>query len=691
MQGQAWPWMWLLFGHLLVLAVTGHGENNEHDKTELHPVFLHENWTAPIATTGLLYPRESETREVRSLDGMWRLLMSQPNDPLQGIREKWYENSLQKTGQEILPMPVPASYNDITTDNNLRDHVGTVWYERTFFVPRYWIENRRTWLRFGSVHYAAVVWINGRNAMRHSIGHLPFEAEITNLLNFGGENRITVMCNNRLTNRTVPQGQVSTVKTDNGETPIQSYTFDFFNYAGIHRSVHLYTTPVVHISDIAISTQLSSDQVGRIDYRIWLDGTTEDSTMQPTHVLVQLRDRDGVVAAQQFNRAVYNGTLLVPGPKLWWPYLMHPEPGYLYSLEFELFMSRSDGDDGKELLDAYRLPVGIRTLSWTSTSLLLNEKPLYLRGFGRHEDSDIRGKGLDNALLARDINLIKWVGANAYRTSHYPYSEESMQFADEHGIMVIDECSAVNIDLFEPELLSNHMSALEQLIHRDRNHASVIAWSVANEPRSFKMGALGYFQALVNYTRSIAHGRPLTAAINASPDPPKQCHLAPFLDIVGFNRYNAWYQNSGRTDMIVNLLTEEAQRWHQNFGKPVILFEYGADTMEGLHSLPAYIWSEDYQVALFSQHFKAFDKLRKQKWFIGEFVWNFADFKTAQTYTRVGGNKKGVFTRARQPKEVAHILRWRYFALAKELDRVPVPKHLNVYISSQTGQAHIEL
>jgi len=105
---------------------------------------------------------------------------------------------------------------------------------------------------------------------------------------------------------------------------------------------------------------------------------------------------------------------------------------------------------------------------------------------------------LDNALLARDFNMLKWIGANAYRTSHYPYSEESMQFADQHGIMIIDECSAVNIDIFEPQLLEQHMSSLEQLIHRDRNHPSVVAWSVANEPRSTKQGALKYFEWVQN-------------------------------------------------------------------------------------------------------------------------------------------------------------------------------------------------
>ncbi|KAH8233247.1 hypothetical protein KR026_005870 [Drosophila bipectinata] len=689
---------WLLCSILLLLYLAN-GEGFMEEPDLEYPLFDYGNIRLPTPSRGLLYPRESATREVRSLDGMWRLVRSEASDPFQGIRDKWYQNSLRKTGREVLAMPVPASYNDITT-NDLRDHVGTVWYERTFFVPRLWKGTQRTWLRFGSVHYSALVWINGRNATHHAIGHLPFEADISGLLNFGGENRITVMCDNRLGNRTIPQGTVNNVKTDNGTVPIQSYTFDFFNYAGIHRSVHLYTTPIVYISDLQVSSQLTSEGLGRIDYRIWIDGIQESHMgANLSHIHVQLRDREDQVAAQQINKGIYHGTLLVPDPHPWWPYLMHPDPGYLYDLQFKLFVETNEGE-AEVMLDSYRLPVGIRNLKWNNESLLLNGVPLYLRGFGRHEDADIRGKGLDNALLARDFNLIKWIGANAYRTSHYPYSEESMQFADEHGIMIINECPGVNIDIFEPQLLENHMSSMEQLIHRDRNHPSVIAWSVANEPRSYKPGALKYFESLVNYTRGIAHGRPLTAAINANPS---ACHLTQFLDIVGFNRYNSWYQNTGRTDMIVDLLTDEARKWRKTYGKPVIQFEYGGDTMEGMHSLPAFVWSEEYQVELFSRHFIAFDKLRAEKWFIGEFVWNFADFRTAQSgiifyihlefilkhylsilaITRVGGNKKGVFTRNRQPKEVAFLLRRRYFALAQELHQCQLPEDLTVYISKK--------
>lgn len=103
------------------------------------------------------------------------------------------------------------------------------------------------------------------------------------------------------------------------------------------------------------------------------------------------------------------------------------------------------------------------------------------------------------------------------------------------------------------------------------------------------------------------------------------------MDIISFNRYNSWYQNTGRTDMIVERVIQEARSWHEKYQKPVLMSEYGADTLEGLHISPGYVWSEEFQVEMMSRHFEAFDKLRKEGFFIGEFIWNFADFKTAQS------------------------------------------------------------
>ncbi|XP_037821334.1 beta-glucuronidase isoform X1 [Lucilia sericata] len=623
-------------------------------------------------TVGMLYPRESETREVRSLDGIWNFVKSDVTNPTQGIRDKWYTDDLSRV-QETIPMPVPASYNDITTESALRDHVGTVWYDRKFFVPKSWSNQQRVWLRFGSVHYEAFVYVNGEMVVRHEMGHLPFEAEITNKLKYGEENRITVMCDNALIQTTVPQGKITEISRDDGVAIIQQYSFDFFNYAGIHRSVHLYTTPLTFIEEIEVTTDLTKDNtVGFVYYKVNTNGVSANEAASNLYVRVQLRNKEGVIVANETSNSDLKGVLELQKVMPWWPYLMHPEPGYLYQME--VFLHGTDN----VLLDVYRLRVGVRTLSWNNTTFMINNRPVYFRGFGRHEDSDIRGKGLDLALMTRDFNLLKWIGANAYRTSHYPYSEESMQFADENGIMIIDECPSVDTENFKQELLDKHKSAMEQLIHRDRNHPSVVMWSIANEPRTNQLNAGSYFQYVANYTRELDPTRPVTAAIAV---PSQDDKAAKYLDIISFNRYNGWYSNPGRLDMITKRVIDEATTWNKRHNKPVIMSEYGSDTVEGLHILPSYVWSEDYQSQLFSQHFKAFDTLRKKTWFIGEFVWNFADFKTAQTVTRVGGNKKGVFTRNRQPKAVAHLLRKRYFALGREMDQCNFPEDLFTYIT----------
>ncbi|XP_055386768.1 beta-glucuronidase isoform X2 [Condylostylus longicornis] len=622
---------------------------------------------------GLLYPQESETRELRSLDGIWNFVKCDSKTYSQGVIDGWYLKDLSEV-KKTIPMPVPASYNDITTDASLRDHVGSVWYDRKFFIPKQWEKDYRVMIRFGSVHYDTIVWINGNEVVKHSIGHLPFEAEISDVVKFGQENRITVLVDNVLLDNTVPQGTVAEENTDLGYVVTQSYTFDFFNYAGIHRSVHLYTTPKIFVEDIDVKTEFEPEsREGNVKFNVKVGGI-ETEGLHARVIITGKGETEDHSSSGSLVNSTFSGEIKILEAKPWWPYLMDPNPGYLYKMTVKIF----DPKTGEEKpIDVYRLNIGIRTLSWNETSFLINGKPIYFRGFGRHEDSDIRGKGLDYALISRDFNLLKWVGANAYRTSHYPYSEESMQFADEHGIMIIDECPSVDTVIYTDVLLENHKKSLQELIRRDKNHPSAVMWSIANEPRTADARADKYFMKVAQYVRSLDSTRPVTAAIAVGADDDK---AAKHLDIVSFNRYNGWYAHAGKLDMITSYVMKEAEHWHDLHKKPILMSEYGADTVEGLHLLPAFVWTEEYQSDLYSKHFKAFDKLRQKGWFIGEFVWNFADFKTAQTVTRVGGNKKGIFTRNRQPKAAAHLLRKRYFALGRELDNCDLPDDLYQYV-----------
>ncbi|XP_044758780.1 beta-glucuronidase isoform X2 [Coccinella septempunctata] len=623
---------------------------------------------------GVLYPKTTETREKVSLDGLWNFIPANMSQPLEGYSKYWYKHRFIDLNTTVQLMPIPASYNDITTDWSIRDHVGIVWYEQFFYVPVSWSDSKRVWLRFGSVSYAAEVWINGIKVLSHQIGHLPFQVEITDFVNFGKENRVTVSCDNTLLEDTIPQGKLETLSSGRVS---QTYTFDFFNYAGIDRSVFLYSTPIIYIDDITIVTESIENGTALISFNVAFTNCSDENVT--CHV--QLYDKMGNVVATSICDEG-DGKLIVENPKLWWPYLMHEEPGYQYTFEAKLV------DDNGDLVDVYRLPIGIRKLSWTNTTFTINNKPIYLHGFGKHEDSDIRGKGLDLPLIMRDYNLIKWIGANAYRTSHYPYAEEIMDLADSLGIMVIDECPGVNVEGFSDALLKNHKKSLTELIRRDKNRPSVILWSAANEPRTQQAAAKAYFKELIDHIRELDNSRPVTIV---EAQGCKVTASSSFVDIISFNRYNGWYNNGGNIDVITEAVMEEAKCWHDRFQKPVILQEYGGDTLEGLHFLPDYIWSEEYQVDLMSKHFQAFDLLRDQGYFIGEFIWNFADFKTAQTYTRVGGNKKGIFTRNRQPKASAHVLRKRYWGLAEILYNATLPSDLNTYIISKTAKRHEEL
>jgi beta-glucuronidase len=587
----------------------------------------------------MLYPRESETREVKGLSGLWTFRADTEDV---GYDEKWFAGGLPGPTRT---MPVPASYNDITQDVGLRDHIGDVWYERTFFVPARW-EGERVFLRLDSVTHHGTVWVNGRQVARHKGGYLPFGADVSEVLEYGAENRITVAVNNVLDWTTLPPGRILGY-SDKDDYPeghrVQEIWHDFFNYAGIHRPVRLVVTPKTHVSDITVVTDIEGTD-GKVQYEVEVAGGEAD-------VRVRLLDEEGeeVAAAEGAE-----GVLSVPDARLW-----QPGNAYLYMLEAAL--GGVDGGMG----DVYRLPIGIRTVEVTETEFLINGEPFYFRGFGKHEDADIRGKGLDLALNVKDFSLLKWMGANSFRTSHYPYSEEIMNMADREGIVVIDESPAVGLNTWGAqtvfceehvgeEALKHHVQVMRELVARDKNHPCVVMWSVANEAATAEDGAVPYFRRVAEETRKCDPTRPVTIVNSERPD---TCKVAQMFDVVCVNRYFGWYEDSGWLETIEPRLEAELRGWHENFGMPVIVTEYGADTIAGFHRDPPTMFTEEFQCLFLEAYHRVFDRV---DFVVGEHVWNFADFATKQGVRRVDGNKKGVLTRQRQPKAAAHLLRERW-------------------------------
>ncbi|XP_048583170.1 beta-glucuronidase isoform X1 [Nematostella vectensis] len=610
---------------------------------------------------GMLFPRESESRELKDLNGLWNFRVDSSKTRDAGFQEKWYSKPLEKSGR-VIPMPVPASYNDITQEKSIRDFIGWAWYDMDTYVPQRWKDNStRVVLRFESAHYYSIVWVNGEKVMEHEGGHLPFEADVSEFLHYDQTNRITAAINNTLTPTTLPPGRIQYFGGGGDWHPpgyfIQTYQFDFFNYAGIHRPVKLYTTPVVYLSDITITTSFS-DNVGTVKF-LSVVGAIKSIPRGDIDMKYELLDHEGFVVASVEGTEKFEGELTVRNPVLWWPIGMSNNTAYLYTLKISTSSTQSS------LQDVYRLPVGIRTVRVEGTKFLFNNREFYFKGFGKHEDANIRGKGLDNVLIAKDFNLMKWLGGNSFRTSHYPYAEEIMDMADRTGIVVIDESPGVGIhysDNFGPVSLKHHQEVMAELVRRDKNRPAVVMWSVANEPLSNLAQAEKYFAPIFSETRKLDPTRPVTFVTNFKAWSDK---VVQFVDVILCNRYYAWYHDFGQTQLISRQLEEELMDWYKTFKKPVVQAEYGADTLAGLHSDPALMFTEEYQIESIDQYFPVFDKLRKE-FLVGEMIWNFADFMTQQGVTRVVGNKKGILTRERQPKAAAFVLRQRYLNITLE-------------------------
>ncbi len=590
----------------------------------------------------MLNPQITATREKVSLDGIWSFALDTPEAP-----EPW-------SGPLASPfdVPVPASYNDLFTDSKIRDHVGWVWYQRIVRVPRGWAGERIV-LRADSATHEGAIYVNDALVVTHEGGYLPFEADVTELVTAGEEFRLTIGVNNVLTADTIPPGKVKELPDGRKQ---QGYMHDFYNYSGLHRSIWLYSTPATHIDDVTVVTRLDG-ATGLVDYSVDVVGEAD--------VKVALVDEAGETVATGEGAT---GTLEVADAQLW-----KPGAAYLYSLKVEAV-------SGDALVDAYSVNVGIRTVEVKGNQFLINGEPFYFTGFGKHEDITVIGKGHSDAYMVHDFELIDWIGANSFRTSHYPYAEEVMDYADRHGIVVIDETSAVGLNSkisggiadimaamgnsdaeegFGEKMAEAHRREIRELIARDKNHPSVVMWSIANEPDTMADVSEGYFAPLFDYARELDPTRPITF-VNVMMAPPNVCKVSKFADVLCLNRYYGWYVDTGDLATAEVHLEAELRGWEQMYGKPMLMTEYGADTIPGLHSVWDQPWTEEYQVDLLDMYHRVFDRVES---FVGEQVWNFADFQTSVGIFRVDGNKKGVFTRDRKPKAVAHSLRKRWTAL----------------------------
>lgn len=591
----------------------------------------------------MLYPKTTLTRRRISMDGMWKFHLDERSV---GENEGWIDGI---PGEEMIP--VPASFQDFYTEKDIREYTGDFWYETDFFVPGEW-EGREILLRFGAATHRASVYVNGILITEHEGGFLPFSAKVTTVVRYDSYNKVVVKVNNELTCTNIPCGE--TITLPNGKKMSKPY-FDFFNYAGLQRSVYLLALPGESIVDFDLDYAIHGKNA-EVSYQIRTNGEHA--------VQLALFDAKGHCVAQKDGK---EGVLYVENARLW-----QVRNAYLYRLRIRIM-------DGEELIDEYEQEIGIRTVKVEGTDILINGEPVYLKGFGKHEDSDIVGRGFSIGIMKRDFELMKWIGANSFRTSHYPYSEEIYQMAEREGFLVIDEVPAVGMfqslmNFMEastgkqtaffkkettPVLLKAHLRAIEEMIARDKNHPSVVAWSLLNEPETTNEAAVPYFKEVFDLANKLdMQKRPRTFALimNSLPD---TCKCYQFSDIIALNRYYGWYMKGGyEISVAEELFRKEMNAWKEKkLNKPFIFTEYGADTLASEHKLPSVMWSQEYQDEYLKMTHEVFDSYDFIK---GEQIWNFADFQTTEGIMRVNGNKKGVFTRQRQPKDIAYKLKERW-------------------------------
>jgi beta-glucuronidase len=612
----------------------------------------------------MLYPVMTPSRSVFDLSGIWKFKL----DDGTGFSEECCLYPLRNA----MNIPVPSSYNEMKEDTDFRDHCGYAYYQKRFSFPIALCKGQRVVLRCEAVTHFARVFLNGKEIGSHLGGFLPFEIGIGEELR--EDNLLTIAVDNRIDYHTLPVGNLEDVWGSRGTNKITKKAnypnFDFFNYCGITRPVKILTMPANYIEDITLLSEVGHiSEVGTsavIRYRIDCGGNSGSEEKQSSTAervehpcRVEIFDRDDRLAGSAEG---LDGEIYLNNVHLW-----QPLKAYLYRVKVTY---------GK---DIYELPYGVRTVRVEGSRFLINGRAFYFKGYGKHEDTFPHGRGENIPMYVKDISLMKWQGANSFRCSHYPYSEEMMRLADEEGFVVIDETPAVGINLmfggganfegrkrstYDPEngvqTFRHHRDVIRDLINRDKNYACVVMWNIANEPDGAGEGAYEYFKPLYDLAREIdPQGRPVcisSAQVSGGPDTDISATLS---DVICLNRYYGWYEGGPNLDEPAQWLYRELKEW-ERIDKPLMITEYGADTVAGLHDTTPVMFTEEYQVEFYRMNNRVLDEF---PFVVGEHVWNFADFATGQGTGRVQGNRKGLFTRDRRPKLAAHYFRERWHTI----------------------------
>lgn len=508
-------------------------------------------------------------------------------------------------------LKVPGDWN--SQYEKLLYYEGTIWYKRTFDYT-FAAENNRLFVYFGAINYKAEVYLNGKKLGIHEGGFTPFNFEITDIVN--------------------PKDNFLVVKVDNKRyrEAIPTINTDWWNYGGITRDVMLIEEPKTFIQDYFI--QLNRSDAKTISVYVKLDNASEKEKITVSIPELQINeslsaDKNGKV---QFDIKIKKIDYWSPtNPKL-----------------YDVYITTAH----QTLKDE----IGFRTIVTNGPDILLNGKSIFLRGISIHEENAMRGARATNEADALvSLTWAKELGCNYVRLAHYPHNEHIVKLADKMGLMVWEEIPVYwTVDFTNEKSLKNAKNQLSEAIARDKNRASIIIWSVANETPPSEVRN-SFLLNLINHSRAIDNTRLVSAALEKHTINGIQIvddEIGNHLDIVAFNQYTGWYGGS--------LEDAPNAKWNIKFNKPVVVSEFGGGALQGLHGTINERWTEEYQEYLYIQNLKMVVKIPNIR---GISPWILNDFRSPKRLLpniQDGWNRKGLISNNGIKKKAFYIMQEFY-------------------------------
>jgi beta-glucuronidase len=555
-----------------------------------------------------------------SLDGDWHTIV----DPY-GSGLYTFHNELRKEGyflnehkedteydfSKSPTLKVPGDWN--TQKDSLYYYEGPLWYQRDFTYQKK--ANQRTFLHVGAANYRSYVWVNGKYACQHEGGFTPYDCEATDLLHDG--NNFVVIA-------------VDSTRMADGAPTLQT---DWYNYGGLTRDVALVEVPTRFIDDYDL--HLVRGTTNQVEGYVHIVGASAGEKVSVTIATPKPATTEATVEAD--GRAPIK--LQPSGLELWSP--EHPK---LYKVELK------SGED------TLKDDIGFRTVEVRGTQILLNGKPVFLHGVSIHAEAPYRtGRAYSQQDADTLLGWVKELGGNYARLAHYPHDQRMTRTADRLGILIWSEIPVYwACEFGNPDTLAKAESQLHEMIRRDRNKASVILWSVANEtpntPERTK-----FLTTLANSAREYDPTRLITAALLVRTHGMTKIvddSLGNALDVIGTNEYVGWYEHKP---------SDIAQtKWQIDFQKPLIMSEFGADAKFGLHGTADKRWTEEYQANVFAQQMIMLNTIPQLR---GMSPWVLMDFRSPRR--KLPGvqddfNRKGLLSDQGQKKQAFFVLQKAY-------------------------------